>query len=488
MDVPKLVSFEGQLQLALSTVHTLKKTSIAAINRLPQEVIALVPTHFDPRSPGDTLNATHVCRYWRAALVSSPTLWTITDATRMMPSLIQLYLERSGMSPLDVTLGAKTPEHTLQKFVERAPRIRLLSFEVMPWTTWKAVSECFSVSALHTLSDLRISAETEVGSTGLDSALFPHAPNLRHLFFQISGPPVPILPHISFPSLKTIEITFQGGYTSHLIATLGQLLGVLRSSPLLEDVSLKFHELTIEPGVSHHSVLLPRLQKFYIACGSTPIPLLTSINFPPTACVLARAGSIGGRPSDDQICLFGRHLSPLVSGSDELIFHSSKPVYSSKTLFLFTLHLKRNGETRVQLQYWIVDHPMSSEQTLVFLAACPLGTIRRFLIEGRTVRKDVTDNQVSGTMQHLTNVETLLLRNSAHLLPLLLPGIQGGQAPCPTLKTLVIDGNQEVPHQELSEVVRARAEAGSPLRRVILPAGYPEGVVGELHQFVNDVE
>ena len=131
---------------------------------------------------------------------------------------------------------------------------------------------------------------------------------------------------------------------------------------------------------------------------------------------------------------------------------------------------------------------MSSEQTLVFLAACPLGTIRRFLIEGRTVRKDVTDNQVSGTMQHLTNVETLLLRNPAHLLPLLLPAIQGGQAPCPTLKTLVIDGNQEVPHQELLEVVRARAEAGSPLRRVILPAGYPEGVVGELHQFVDDVE
>lgn len=77
----------------------------------PQEFLALVPTHFDLRTPRDALKASHVCRYWRFATISSPALWRATDTTRMIPFLIQLYLDRSRASPLDVTLGAETPEH-----------------------------------------------------------------------------------------------------------------------------------------------------------------------------------------------------------------------------------------------------------------------------------------------------------------------------------------------------------------------------------------
>jgi len=207
-NVPKLGSFEEELQLALSIVRTLKNAGFAAINRFPQEVLALIPTHFDPKTPRDTLNASHVCRYWRSALVSSPALWTITNTACMTPPLTLLYLNRSSALPLDVTLGAEAPAHILQQLVTRAPQIGRLSFEAMSWARWKAFSERLSISPLPTLLDLRISVNTRVDSAVQDSPLFPHAFNLRHLFIQVSGPSAPIFSHIAFPSLTKVQITF----------------------------------------------------------------------------------------------------------------------------------------------------------------------------------------------------------------------------------------------------------------------------------------
>jgi len=490
-NVLKLGYFEEELQLALSTIRTLRNAGLAAINRLPQEVLALIPTHFDPKTPRDTLTASHVCRYWRAALMSSPTLWAIMDTTCMIPPLTLLYLDRSRASPLDITLGVKTPEYILQQFVDRAPQIRLLSFEMVPWHRWKAISERFSASALYTLLNLRISVSTRFGSKLLDSAQFPHASNLRHLFIQIAGPGAPIFPHIRFPSLTTIQITWKTGYTitdrSSAISihpvTLGHLLDTLRSSPLLEDVSITLHGLILvpRPGASYHPVPLPRLRDFFITCSHTPFPLLTSFDFPPTACVLARTGREGECPSRDRMFSLGQRLSPLISGSDELIFYSSDA-------FVFTLRFNRGGETRVQFEYLLMNPPMSLEQSLTFLEACSLDTIRRFAIGGRRVRRDVTNDQVSGTMRNLTNIETLLLGGCLHILPLLLPAVQGGRLPCPTLKTLAIDDNQDLPLQKLIQVLRVRAEAGFPLERVVLRAWHFERVPSELRQFVENVE
>jgi len=75
----------------------------------------------------------------------------------------------------------------------------------------------------------------------------------------------------------------------------------------------------------------------------------------------------------------------------------------------------------------------------------PLDTIRLFVIGGRKVQKYVTNDQISGTMRNLTNVETLLLKGPLHFLPLLLPTVRSGRLPCPTLKTLVIDENGRPP-------------------------------------------
>ena len=419
----------------------------------------------------------------------SPTLWTVIDATRTTLPLSLPYLDRSRELPLDVTLGAKTPADVLQQFVDRALQIRFLSFEGMSWAKWKAFSRCFSVSALHSLLYLRISVTTQVDSTVPDSALFPHASNLRHLLIQISGPSAPIFSHIAFPSLTTIQITLQKIYIDRRTAIpvypmvkLGQLLDILRLSPLLEDVNITLHKLTTEPGASHHPVPLPRLRDFIITCSPTPFPLLMSIDFPPTAYILARTGLEGECPTHDLMFSFGQQLSPLISGSDELVFYfSDAPVQ-------FALQLNRGGATRAQFEYRFANCPMPPEQTFTFLKECPLDTIQRFAIRGWKVQRDTIKDQVSGTMRNLVNVETLLLKSSPHFLSLLLPAVQGGRLLFPTLKTLTIDDKQEIPLQELIQVLRVRAEAGFPLERVVLRAWHFEEAASGLRQFVENIE
>lgn len=188
-----------------------------------------------------------------------------------------------------MSLKVKAPSYILQQFVDRAPQTRVLSFEMMSWSRWKAISDRFSVSPLPVLLDLRILAATKPGPATPDSAPFPPAINLRHLSVRISGSSALIWSHIAFPGLTGIRISFGSrqnplAMPDRSVTTLGKLLDVLRSSPLLEDIHLVFGALVPEDGISHHPVLLLRLQKLFLSCNLTPVHLLTSITFP-TACL-----------------------------------------------------------------------------------------------------------------------------------------------------------------------------------------------------------
>ena len=397
------------------------------------------------------------------------------DTTRMTPSLVQLYLDRSKASPLDVTLGVETRDRSLQQLVDRASQVRQLSFTKMGWWKWKTIAKRFSVSPLPALSHLQFFAVIPANAAAPDSAIFPHAVNLRHLFIQSSGPSTPIWSHISFPSLTSIRIEFEG--KREPITMLGQLLGVLRSSPLLEDVHLGLRTLATEPGVSYRPVPLHRLRKLVLSCEPTPI-LLTSIIFPPTACVLARVTVVERRIHSPTFPL-GQHLSPLILGSDELIFSVS--IMS----MLSTVHFKKDGDTRVKFEYYGSSDPATLDRTLTFATACPLDAIRRFVIAG--IRNCEANDQISQTMRNLTSVKTLVLKDSRHSISLLCPEVQGGQLPFPALETLMIDDNHDSTHKALVRVAKGRAEAGYSLPRIISRTKYPEELAGELRQFVGSV-
>ena len=264
----------------------------------------------------------------------------------------------------------------------------------------------------------------------------------------------------------------------HYGVMLGTLLNVLRSSPSLEDVHLVVGVLIPERGASHRPVPLPHLRKLFLCSNPTPVPLLISITLPPTACVVAQTHP-NGLLSHHPMFQLDQHISPLISGSDELIFSVSE------ISALFTPYFKRDRETRIKFEYGL-SRPVI-RQTLTFVATCLLDAVRCFVIEG--VWQGMDNDDVSrAIIQNLRNVETLVLRNTTHLLRLLLPTVRHDQPPCPTLKTIAIDDDQEIPDNDLVQAVKIRFKLGFPFQRIILRAEYFEQVAGELRQFVEEME
>ena len=97
------------------------KNTLIPVNRLPPEILSRVLGH---HADGQTLiEATHVCRYWRSTLTSSPSLWahllfrSSDDVDRILT-----YLERSKTVLLHVSIATDSPEN-LEAFVCLAPHM-----------------------------------------------------------------------------------------------------------------------------------------------------------------------------------------------------------------------------------------------------------------------------------------------------------------------------------------------------------------------------
>jgi len=73
------------------------------MNRIPPEILALIPDFRDPYASDDwVISLTHVCRAWRDVFVSRPSLWTDIYCGGMDKTCV--YLERSKSSPINLTL------------------------------------------------------------------------------------------------------------------------------------------------------------------------------------------------------------------------------------------------------------------------------------------------------------------------------------------------------------------------------------------------
>ena len=161
----------------------------------------------------NTLNASHVCCSWRSALASFPVLWNIIDITCMAPPLMQRYLDRPKAS---LECHSESEDSSIRPAAIRrlcAPDqglIGVLSFEVMSWSTWKAISSPFSVSRLLALPDLRILAATKAGSTTRRKGR-SRIPPLPRFILILNG--VPTIPPIHLITVKIIATETQSNST-----------------------------------------------------------------------------------------------------------------------------------------------------------------------------------------------------------------------------------------------------------------------------------
>ena len=124
-------------QVAFEVLHLIRslKNRLAPINRIPPEVLTLIPDFWDTRDRDqDVIALSHVCRAWREAFTSYSSLWTDLDCVDAEKT--RVYLKRSGSSPInlwiDVEDGPLPHGPLLQLLPHVVGRLKSLSIKVTP--------------------------------------------------------------------------------------------------------------------------------------------------------------------------------------------------------------------------------------------------------------------------------------------------------------------------------------------------------------------
>src|SRR5882762_1087255 len=96
---------ERDLSAALTALREWKN-SLVRINRIPLDILSLIPTHLS--SQKDRFRASFVCRHWRRVFLQHAALWSQL-LLKNGEVYVQTLLERAKASPLDVSTHYMAP-------------------------------------------------------------------------------------------------------------------------------------------------------------------------------------------------------------------------------------------------------------------------------------------------------------------------------------------------------------------------------------------
>ena len=228
---------------ALATIREWRN-SFAPINRVPLDVLSLIPTHLSFKR--DLFRVSSVCRHWRRTFVQHAALWSRLRLTASTADLhVKTLLERSRGSALDVIVARRYPvmdrirAETLALFSPHTQRIRNLDFVHSRWPDIQDFSSRVVSGPLPLLRTLKIDVVYEHYQpytwvmTPPSLSLFTSAINLKE--FRLYSAGLPFLDHFFFPNLTTLELsaTPKDGFPG------SQLLNFLEASPTLRAVHVK---------------------------------------------------------------------------------------------------------------------------------------------------------------------------------------------------------------------------------------------------------
>ncbi|KAK7029498.1 hypothetical protein VNI00_014531 [Paramarasmius palmivorus] len=235
-------------------------------SKFPNELISVMLTHLDTGDAKDLLSATWVCRKWRIAALSTPSLWTRIDLKS--PSLVQLFLDRAGSLPLQLELSEadgyqETEEdfiaHILITIATHLDRMSSLDIAMSPQSIdiLNILAERAQVEPLQSFRNLRIVCAHQPLEECVGEIDF-HCPIIDLNFpSPLFGATLPSLTklEISLPMVYQWTSSFQGSMASLSFLSLTHcqlanhghdatrpamvdLLRVLASAPLLESLVL----------------------------------------------------------------------------------------------------------------------------------------------------------------------------------------------------------------------------------------------------------
>jgi hypothetical protein len=321
---------ELEAKLALSTIH-LSMNTFPKINRLPPEVLALIPSFLT--SHKDLVFTTHVCRHWRNTIIASPSLWSYLDNETMHKDLVAVYMDRCGDAPLDVNFSSECDKNApfLEKVILHSSHIRRIRIPCNPWDHIAEISDAFE-TPLPLLRDVDLSVGYGQSPPPFERPFLFGATNLVSLRLSDYNINSGTLLHFIIPDLTHLSLSF----SQPRIPMVGELLELLRNSPLIEDLQIQA-DVVLDASDEHSAfpdqfqpVDLPRLRNIHLN-WTTPrsqYTLLTHIQ----------------HPSDCSVSMQARSDSDIAQPPQN-VFPKSWDAFSLPELACVTLRMKREQQS-----------------------------------------------------------------------------------------------------------------------------------------------
>ena len=254
----QVCQLDQDTSIALATVREWRNSFIH-INRVPLEILSLVPTHLSFQD--DRFLASFVCRHWRRAFLRHAALWS-----QLYLSVGEVYvktlLERVKGSALDIFASSMDDVNTIRLLLPHTEQIKSLNLADSRWRDIQRLSELNS-GPLPLLSILRIntvmmnSTEAMIPSS---PPLFNNAVNLQE--FSLHSQTWLRLNHFVFPNLTFFELSAPAGTLQAL-----QLLDFLDSSPMLQTVGVHIFGVVFDGVPQERVTILHDVKSFCLVVG-----------------------------------------------------------------------------------------------------------------------------------------------------------------------------------------------------------------------------
>ena len=468
------------------------KNTFAPVNKIPPEVLTLVPDHWEG-SDGDEalINLTHVCRGWRKLFISHTSLWTRLDC--MNVDKTRAYIERSKTSPLEIYLkDANNTFCLVEAFLLAVPhigRLRELSVSGNPAPVLPVLAEHFSCH-VPLLSKLDINLVCDQASI-LPGTLFNgDLSSLREL--RLTGVTTP-LPWRGLSNLTTFSLC----HVPEDGILLTQLLDFFESAPHLRHIRVHDSIPSSRNAPTEQVVSLPHLKNLSIITQTTHSILLDHLS------ILAGASlhlefAFSGRESSILSYLPNppdglRNLSDITAvnlcfGSEQRSVRLSGPSGELYVLGKWTSGGERStygtGEFLRSLDRFDISR---TRWLAITLCGLQPSTNNDFPITARSNYK---------TLCSMKNLRTLTLSRSKNLIFIL--ALNPDQNPsktvlCPKLEEIIlyIDHPFDFHLNELLSMTEERASRGAKLSAITIvntEAFAPTKTVFQLRKNVSRVE
>ena len=238
------------------------RNSFVPINRIPLDIISLIPTHFP--SQKDRFRASFVCRHWRRAFLHRAELWSELFLSKG-EVYVKTLLGRAKGSALDVFMDWTVPISTAALLSTYTRRIRRLSFSGnMSGTTQRILTvnpgpfPLLHTLAIHTTESAEDLLNNPEGAPP-SQPLFNNAVNLKVLHLYSNARLSPSLACFVFPNLVSFDFSV---IPSEEFRT-SELLNFLEASPTLQTVHIRILAPISFEGVPRGRVtVLPNVENF----------------------------------------------------------------------------------------------------------------------------------------------------------------------------------------------------------------------------------